>query len=267
MKQNNNDIFAEVNENIDDADDFDEAEAEIENAKKILRAIEAILDDNEDIIAVYEKACLKVTSKNDNEDNPLSETQWFTEVGKKIVNHYTTKATASGAISGVPAVIPGLGSLVGFLGASIADVVLTLKFEVEMTLCLCHLAGFNIEKERHRQLAFTLASVTSYEIRKTKNTIKDSTSLAASAFWDYSIRQLSKYLFIMISKRALLASMKKTLLIVPVVGIAIGAGMNRILTKKTGLYVLDTLWDRRMVDTDEDVIDAKYEEIKEDNNE
>ncbi|MFA5624688.1 MAG: hypothetical protein WC966_06505 [Bradymonadales bacterium] len=227
--------------------------------ERVLRAVESLIQTNEQIIAVCDDCRQKVMSKN----AELSEKLAFKKIARRIVRHYADKSALSGGISGLPAFLPGIGSLVAFVGASAVDVVLTLKFEVEMTLCLCHLAGFDIYNERDRQLAFTLASVSSYDVRSSDSAVLDTLALARAAFWDYSMRQLSKYLLSMIGKIIVLSAAKSAFRAVPVLGVLVGISVNKVLSTRTGNYCISALWQRRPKtpnNKNSDVVDAKIVE-------
>lgn len=238
-------------------------EEERSQERRVLRAIEGLIQSNAEIEAVCE-AC-RLRASEGAKGRELSQKAMFKRTGALIVRHYADKSALSGAISGIPAFLPGIGSLVGFLGATAADVVLTLKFEVEMTLCLCHLAGFDIGNERDRQLAYTLASVSSYDVRASKNKILDTMSLAGVAFWDYSVRQLGKYLLTMIGKILVLSAAKSLVRVVPVLGVVVGISVNKVLTTRTGNYCISALWHRRPQHNaaHSEVFDAKFAEPSE----
>lgn len=227
-------------------DEFSEAFADEElhdKSQKVLRAIEKLLASDADIIANYEK-CRVLALKEEIEDE-LSQHRRYKLIARRIVRHYADNSALSGGVSGLPSLIPGIGSLVGFLGATVADVVLILKFEIEMTLCLCHLAGFDISNERDRRLAFSLACVSSYEVRSSNSPVLDKLSLAGAAFWDYSLRQLSKYMLSMIGKLIILSSAKRFMRALPLVGVFVGASVNKVMTTRTGNYASSALWQRR----------------------
>lgn len=219
-----------------------------EEAKKVLHAVESIIDSNEKIIATCNKIKSKVLKRENEED--LDDKTLFLKVGKKIIEHYSNYAGLTGGVASLPSMFPGLGSFLALVGTSAADVICMLKFEVEMTLCLCHLAGFNIENERDRQLAFTLASVSSYDVLASDNKALDAASLIGAAFWDYSMRQLGKYLLTIIG-RMICINISRTLILknvmraVPVIGVFVGTSVNKIMTHRTGVYSLDALWARR----------------------
>ena len=54
----------------------------------------------------------------------------------------------------LPGLIPGLGSIALSIGGGLAELTYLLKCEVEMTLALCHLYGFDIDAPASGSSAF-----------------------------------------------------------------------------------------------------------------
>ena len=119
--------------------------------KKLLSAVERILDDDENIIALVED--LKSKMKGEGGESQQD------AVGRRIVAIYSNRSAVSGGATALPAILPGLGTLATITGGTLVDMGLMLKFEVEMALALSWLHGFDIHTERERQIAFLLASV------------------------------------------------------------------------------------------------------------
>ncbi len=256
----------DANQELESGDSADQVSdeattPEAEKAKRVLRAVEHILSDDESIIGLVNSATAQVDEELAKRGRKVSEKTRYRRIGRRIIRFYTNFSSLAGAVTGLPVILPGIGSLVGFVGASLVDTVATLKLEVEMSLALCHLAGFDISNPRDRQIAFTLASVTSYEVRASDDILVDGAQLSAAAFWDYSSRQMSKYLGAMIAKRILISSGKHLTKFVPFVGMAVGFGLNRTLTRRTGNQCLDALWLRRPranAQQREEAIDATF---------
>ena len=232
-----------------------------EKAGKVLRAVDTILDSNDKIRSVCKKMKRQVLFDDDEEED---EKVIFMNVGKRIVSYYSDRAGISGGMAGLPSMIPGIGIAIGLVGASAVDIVLMLKFEIEMSLCLCHLAGFDIDDERDRQLAYTLATVSSYDIMTNHDQAAASKSIIGAAFWDYSLRELSKHMIAMIAGILCMHFSKGLVRALPFVGVVVGASFNKIMTKRAGICCLDALWLRRHLiskghseDKDDPVYDAE----------
>ena len=218
--------------------------AEVEaKAEKILNAVSRILDSNDKIRSVCKKYKRQALLNTDDDDD--DEKSIYMEAGKRIITHYSDRASISGGLAGLPSMIPGLGTAVSIIGASTADIVLMLKFEFEMALCLCCLTGFDIDEERNRQLAYALATASSRDILTNQDELLQSKTIVGSAFWDYSVRQLSKHIIKNITAILCINLTKGMIKALPFVGAAVGASFNKVMTKRTGLCCLDALWLRR----------------------
>jgi len=165
----------------------------------------------------------------------------FFEVGERIIAYYARRSAMSGALSGTAASIPKLGAIATILGTVVIDSLFLRKNELEMALCLCHWAGFDIEAPRDQQLAMALASLTAHEIDSS-----DCQALAQTlgiAMWDYSGRQLLKVAATALSKMWL--SKRGFSAWKGLAGMGIGATVNRIETERIGRRCLVALSTRR----------------------
>ncbi len=212
-------------------------------AEKVFHAVERLIDSNDKLISVCKKMKRAVLIGCDEDE--LDDKALYMKTGQKIVGHYSDMTCLTGGVSALPAVIPGIGNLATFVGGNLLDIVLMLKYEVEMSLCLCYLAGFDISEERNRHLAYTVACVSSYDILSGKSRTADGLAIVESAFWDYSLRQLSKYIITIISKIVCLNISKGIVRAIPFVGMIVGASVNKVMTKRTGLSCQDAIWVRR----------------------
>ena len=119
-----------------------------EGARDVIRIIDKIVARNESIIRVVERA--KKLAQHVPEGKREKRTVQF------IIMHYSNLTAAGGGLSAVPGLIPFVGTVFSIFGASALDALIALKYELEMTLALAHLAGFDIEDPRERKLAFLL---------------------------------------------------------------------------------------------------------------
>lgn len=197
--------------------------------EKLLSAVERLVADTEKLLAVVaDHQDQVVAEKHDDE------AAYRKAVADLLIATFSNRSAMSGGAAALPAVVPGLGSLVTLLGGTLADLALMLKFEVELALCLTSLYGYDIHQPRERQLAFLLASVNTYEERSQKNVVVDLAIAEGTAFWNYTPRQASKGLVTVMAKIALVGLSRGFLRVLPVVGIAVGAGMNKALTHRVG---------------------------------
>ena len=161
------------------------------------------------------------------------------------MSHFSNRAALSGGLAAAPALIPGAGTLVAAVGGGLADVGFLLKFEVEMALTLSHLYGFDIRKDDERQLAFLLASVSTYDARSGDNVLLDMAKAEGVAIWKYAPREVSKVLVGVLTKLALQQLSKGLVRAIPLVGIAVGSTLNKVLTGRVGARCIRDLGKRR----------------------
>ncbi len=213
-----------------------------DKATKVLSAVNKILDSNDKIRSVCNKYKRRALIEVD--EDCETEKDLFMEAGKRIITHYSDRAGITGGVTGLPSMIPGIGSVISLVGSSAVDIVLMLKFEIEMSLCLCHLTGLNIDEDRNRQLAYYLATASSREILSQNNN-SQSHNIIKSAAVDYSVRELSKLVIKNITAILLVNLSRGMMKAVPFLGIAVGASVNKVMTKRSGLVCLDAWWLRR----------------------
>jgi uncharacterized protein (DUF697 family) len=200
-----------------------------EQGAKLLSAVERIVDDSDKIIALVQDYRRRTP-----QPTPQYQDLWHKAVAEAIVSSYSNRSAVSGGVTALPALVPGIGTLIAGLGGWLADMVMVLKFEVEMALALTHLYGFDIRDPNERQLAFLLASVQTYEAKAGESIVKDLGQTAGTAIWNYTPRQVSKDLVTVMTRLALLSLSKSFARALPVVGIVVGSSLNKVLTTKVG---------------------------------
>jgi len=128
-------------------------------------------------------------------------------------------------------------------------------------MVLAHIHGFDLRKPKERQLAFLLASVGTYDARSGGNFLVDAAKAEGVAIWNYAPRQVSKVLLSVLTKIALMAISKSFLRALPLVGIAVGSSMNKVLTAKVGRRCHEDLRKRRALREEEaeedDAVEAR----------
>ncbi|HYO54867.1 EcsC family protein [Archangium sp.] len=224
--------------------------------RKLLTAVERILSDTDSLIALAEQHLRRAR-----EQKPGNEELTRDAAAKAVVSHFSNRAALVGGLTAAPALIPGAGSLVAALGGSLADMGFVLKYEVEMALVISHLQGFDIRKEEERQLAFLLASVSTYDAKSGGNVLLDMAKAEGVAIWKYAPREVSKMLVSVMTKLSLLLLSKGLVRALPLVGIAVGSSMNKVLTGRVGERCIRDLQKRReLLDAEaakEDVVEAR----------
>lgn len=215
------------------ADEAEKARRDEERGRKLLTAVERIVADNVSLKALVREAHDKAVSVSADD---ASKKTLRNAAAKEIIRTFSNRAAVAGGASGIPSLIPGigtLGSIAVAVGGGLAELTALLKFEVEMTLALTHLFGFDIEDPRERQLAFLLASVGTYDAAG-KNFFVDVAKVEGAAIWNYGPRRLGRMVVTALTMLAALNFWRGLLKAVPFVGIAVGTSMNKLLTQRVG---------------------------------
>ncbi len=159
-------------------------------------------------------------------------------LSERIISHYSNRTALAGGVSSLPGLVPGVGTIAVVLGSTLAEMAVVLKLEVEMCLALAHAHGFDIDDRRERQLALLLAAVHTHEVESGRNVLLDMGEVTLTAVSNYTPRELQKLLLRVSSAIAINYATKYVtkgvLKAIPLVGIGIGAGFNKVLTTKVG---------------------------------
>ena len=196
------------------------------DARNAIRILDKIIAKDESIIASVEKAkkrAEKISSENKREIRTV----------QLIIMHYSNRCALGGGVSGIPGMIPGIGSVLSIFGAGALDAMIALKYEIEMILALSYFAGIDISDYRERKIAYLLACASleeAYETEREPN-LKSIIDLAVS---EYSTRELSKSLIKALARVIVMFGAKKWVKFFPVVGMAIGASVNKVLSLHMG---------------------------------
>jgi len=208
--------------------------------KRLLFAVERMVDDCDTLAAQAEAAKGDFFGGEDEDD-----AKRLRAVAERIIAGYSTKSAITGGVAAVPAMVPGPGTAVAVVGGSLADMILMLKHEVEMTLCLTHLYGHDIREEKGRWLAYALAAVHTYEAKSGGSYLEDVTEAQLEALVKYTPRQLGKLAVTALGKLALLSVSKNLVRAVPLVGVVVCASANKMLTAAVGRRCVEALSRRR----------------------
>lgn len=208
--------------------------------RKLLSAVERIISDTDSLISLAEEYLGQARKKK-----LASEAETREAAAAAVVSYFSTRAAISGGLAATPALIPGVGSLAAVLGGTLADMGFLLKYEVEMALVLSHLHGFDIRKEEERQLAFLLASVGTYDAKSGRNAFLELAQVEGITLWKYAPHEVSKMLVSVMTRIALLQLSRSMVRALPLVGIAVGSSMNKVLTSRVGDRCIQDLRTRR----------------------
>jgi uncharacterized protein (DUF697 family) len=229
--------------------------SEVIEGERLLSAVERLIEDTSSLVSQVEAFKYEVQAPGGDELDP----DYLEDVSRLLISAYSGRAAIAGGVTAMPALLPGVGTAIAIVGGSLADVALMLKHEVELSLCLTHLYGHDIRDERERWLAFVLAGVSTYEARSGRNYFADMAEAEMEALNLYTPRQLSKLMITLMGKLALLSASRSLIKALPLIGIAVSASANKLVTTAVGWRCAEALARRREAEVgrDDTVVDAR----------
>ena len=121
----------------------------------LLKAIEILLADPAEI----KRTTIDLKGKYRKRFSNRSEDKINTLTVKKIISKYSYYAAFVGGGAALPGVIPGVGQGVAIGGGAATDVVLSMKYQIEMTMAIATVYDHDIETEEKKQLCFIIAGL------------------------------------------------------------------------------------------------------------
>ncbi len=163
-------------------------------------------------------------------------------VTKKIIDRYSKLSAASGGATALPGVIPGVGTAVALTGGILADVAASMKFQIDMTMCLAVAINGELTKEDAKALSFMIALTGTVEQATTKGATTVASKAAIRLLREHlkgpvlvTIKELFKKVGIIFTRKAAEKA-------IPLgIGVVVGASVNYALTRYVGKYAVDTL--------------------------
>lgn len=222
------------------------------SGRRLLHAVERLVDDSDEIITRVETLKQQLAVEH---GRPVSRER----VAERIIARYSNRAAISGGVTALLALLPGVGTVLAVVGGTLADLVLTLKFQVEMTLSLSYLYGHDIRDRRERRLAYLLASLSTDEAARGVGLAR----AQADAVWTYAPWQTGKSLLMVMGRLASRSARRGLFKALPVVGAVASASANKVLTVSVGLRCVRALARRRAQNVGrgaaEPVVDARLD--------
>jgi hypothetical protein len=122
----------------------------------LLKVIEIVLAEPSEIMKETKLLHNKFKKKyrNDKTKHEISEL-----VAEKIISNYSYYAAFVGGASGLAGVIPGLGTVIATFGGATADIALSMKYQIEMTMALAVIYGHDITLEEEKRLCMIIAGL------------------------------------------------------------------------------------------------------------
>ena len=202
-----------------------------EKGKQLLSAVERLVSSSETLRA-HVVVC-EARAKARAPEASKSKDTFRQLIAQELTRSYSNRAAIAGGATALPALIPGVGSLAAGIAGTFAELAYLLKTEVELCLSIAHVYGFDIDEPQERQLAFLLAAVSTYDASG-KNFFVDVVRAEGVAIWNYGPRVLGRMVIKAMTALALAYVWRGLLRMVPVLGIVIGSGMNKVLTQRVG---------------------------------
>jgi hypothetical protein len=121
----------------------------------ILKAIELILAKPEDI----KRETLSLVNKEQKASPNADSKTIRNRVSKKVIQRYSYFTGFVGGASGLFSVIPGLGQAIALVGGASGDIVVTMKFQIEMVMALAVIHDHDILNQEEQRLCFLVAGL------------------------------------------------------------------------------------------------------------
>lgn len=197
-----------------------EAKVDPGYGERVLNAVERIVAGPEELAQVVEGLA---------HGAPLRDV-----LARRVISHYSNLAALVGGATALPAMIPGVGTAAALVAGPLADMVLLLKYEVELCLCLSLVHGHDIRDPRERQLAFLLAALKTVEQSRARPALCDAVDVVATSIWNYTPRRVGKLLATCFAIIAAVHLSRGFVRALPLVGVVVGATLNKVLTSRVG---------------------------------
>jgi hypothetical protein len=204
----------------------------------LLRAVEAIVAGPSTIKTVVREAEEKVSTGKKTRD--LSGDDRTLSVANEIIERYARTCGRVGSLTAASSIIPGIGTVVALVGATAADLAISMKYQIEMVMALAHLYGRDISTEEEQRLCYAVAG------------LGVATQAGLLSFKRFSIKSLSEVARRMLKTRAkrwlinlfkmigLRFTQRGLLRAIPFgVGVVLGYTSNKKLTRYVGRRARD----------------------------
>ncbi|MDX9906517.1 MAG: EcsC family protein [Bacteroidales bacterium] len=169
----------------------------------------------------------------------LTEEEIRRKTANKIISNYSYYSAFTGGATSLTGIVPGIGTVIAALGGVSADVILSMKFQIDMVMAIAAVYGHDIEKEDVQQTSFLVAG-----IGKLNFAVDEGKRIGAKAFANImnqylkkgtqqAAKEITKKLGIQVSGKALQKAIPFG------VGVIIGFTANKTLTWYIGRKARD----------------------------
>ncbi|MGJ0303607.1 EcsC family protein [Aliarcobacter cryaerophilus] len=204
--------------------------------QNILNAITTILSNPENI----KNEALSILERYQREHKNKNRKEIIYMASQKIISNYSNYTGCLGAATSVTSIIPGIGTTTSLTIGTSADIVATIKYQIEMTMALATIYGHNILDEEVKKLCLILFLANSISNKAEKKLKQISTKVLVNLIQQYLkgpiliiIKKILQRIGIVFTKKALAKSIPFG------VGIIIGFSVNKVFTIYFGKQVCD----------------------------
>ncbi len=202
----------------------------------LLRAVESLVAGPKDIRETVETCRQKVVRKSPE----LHARDLQIKTAEEIIARYARTCGRVGSVTSLAGVVPGVGTLVSLVGATAADLAITMKYQIEMVMALAHLFGRDITDEEERRLCYSVAGLgvaTQAGLLSFQNFTVNGLSAAAKRLMK---GRAKRWMIDLFKKIGLRFTERGVLKAIPVgVGVVLSYSSNKRLTRYVGRRARD----------------------------
>ena len=206
-------------------------EVDLDSESRLLRVVEAIAISPEEAMATVDGYMSQSRIRHSTD----SEWDHKIRVADKIIQRYSKYAMVVGAATGLPAVVPGLGTLVSAAGSAVADAAVSMKLQVDMCMCLAQVFGNDVSTDEGRYLAFLIAATGSVQREVDEDGVRVGSEAGVDMVRSYlrgaalqAVKQAFRRVGVSFTRKAFQKAIPFG------VGVVIGGSANYALTRHVG---------------------------------
>lgn len=204
---------------------------ETEDPGRLLSAVRAIAISPADAQDIAQKYMTQVKAQHAHKSHEEHQDL----VADKIIARYCKLASLTGGASGVVGIVPGLGTALAATGGALADAAASMKFQVDMAMCLASTYGYDINNADAQNLSLLIAAGGTLEKAGVEAGVKFASQAGVRLLRQYlkgaalqALKELFKKLGIVFTRKALEKALPFG------IGVVVGSTANYYLTRYVG---------------------------------
>lgn len=162
------------------------------------------------------------------------------EAACMIARRYARFAGGVGGTTALMGLIPGLGTVVAATGGAVADAAASMKLQVDMTMCIAAVYGYDLRDVDAQHLSFLIAAGSALEKAGENTAIRIGSKAGVRLFRQYlkgaalqAVKAVFRKLGFVFTRKALEKAIPFG------VGVVLGAGGNYVLTRFVGKQAIE----------------------------